>query len=170
MRQLLFCLGILLTLTSKDSLVLYPYRVGFIPEEEALDAHANFIICDESIVLDYYNVGGINDQPAMYVGGTKAIAKLIRKEYPELDLKNESGMLTIRFMINCKGETGRFQFVENDLNYQPKSFEKGVKQQMLDITKSLSAWKPNFVQGKNRDTVMYLTYKIKYGEIIAILP
>tara|TARA_R110002072_G_scaffold152494_12_gene302211 strand:+ start:4334 stop:4669 length:336 start_codon:yes stop_codon:yes gene_type:complete len=106
----------------------------------------------------------------LILGGPKAIKKLIEKDYPNLDLKGESGMLTIRFLINCNAEIVRFEILENDLNYQKKKFDPEVKQQLFDITKNLKNWRANYLAGEYRDCAMYLTYKLKNGEIIAILP
>lgn len=150
----------------------YPYRIGFIPKHSAINLNPNFKICNEGFVVDYYNRSNsdLNGEPAGYIGGPKAIKKLIEKEYPNLNLKGESGMLTIRFLINCKAEIGRFEIFEDDLNYQEKKFDLEVKEQLFTITKNLKNWKANLLAGEFRDCAMYLTYKLKNGEIIAILP
>ncbi len=150
----------------------YPYRIGFIPKHSAININPDFKVCNNKYVVDYYNRSGFdnNDIPAGYIGGPKAIKKLLAKQYPNLNLKNESGMLTIRFIINCKGEIGRFEILENDLNYQPKTFDPEVKEQLFNFTKDLKNWQANYLAGESRDCAMYLTYKLKNGKIIAILP
>lgn len=150
----------------------YPHRIGFIPKNKAININPDFKVCNNQFVVDYYNRSGnnTNDVPAGYIGGPKAIKKRIAKQYPDLDLKNESGMLTIRFIINCKAEIGRFEILENDLNYQPKQFDPEVKEQLFNFTKDLKNWRANYLMDEYRDCAMYLTYKLKNGEIIAILP
>lgn len=150
----------------------YPYRIGFIPKHKAILINPDFKVCNKNYIIDYYNRSGrhTDDLPAAYIGGPKAIKKLIEKDYPNLDLKGESGMLTIRFLINCNAEIVRFEILENDLNYQKKKFDPEVKQQLFDITKNLKNWRANYLAGEYRDCAMYLTYKLKNGEIIAILP
>lgn len=150
----------------------YSHRIGYIPKYKGIQVNPNFKTCNENYVIDYYNRSGFdnNDIPAGYIGGPKAIKKLIKRDYPKLNLKNESGLLTFRFLINCKAEIGRFEILENDLNYQAKKFDPEVKEQLFDITKNLKNWRANFLVGEFRDCAMYLTYKLKNGEIIAILP
>ena len=148
----------------------YPYRIGYIPRGEGVNSNPKFSVCNEAYVVDYYNRNGPEDEPATYIGGSKAIGKLIQREYPDLNLKDESGMLTIRFIINCKGQTGRFVTIENDLDFKPRKFDPEVKDRLLTITQKLDQWRPNFLRGQNRDCAMYITYKLNHGKIIAILP
>lgn len=150
----------------------YSNRIGYIPKHKGIRVNPDFKVCNEKYVIDYYNRSGFdnNDIPAGYIGGPKAIKKLIEKQYPNLNLKNESGLLTIRFLINCQAEIGRFEILENDLNYQNKNFDTEVKDQLFIITKNLKNWRANYLAGDFRDCAMYLTYKLKNGEIIAILP
>ena len=169
MKQLLLGIFILSISYTVDT-IRYPHRVGYIPKEKAINVNPDFQLCDESIVVDYYNVNGPDDHAAGYIGGPKAIKRLIHSDYPELNLKDESGMLTIRFIINCNGEIGRFEIIENDLDFQPKKFDEEVKSQLFEITQKLENWRPNHLKGQNRDCAMYLTYKIKNGVLTDILP
>jgi hypothetical protein len=148
----------------------YPYRIGYIPEEGAIIFNPDFKTCNEGRIIDYYNVNKGGDQAAGFIGGPKAIKKIIQSEYLDLDLKNESGMLTIRFIINCKAEIDRFQIIENDLDFKPKVFDQAVKNQLLEITRQLKNWRSNTINGYQFDSAMYLTYKLKNGKIIDILP
>lgn len=161
---------LILSISYSIDTVNYPYRVGYIAKDEAINLNPEFQLCDESIVVDYYNVNGPDDYPAGYIGGPKAIKRLLLKEHPNIDLKGESGMLTIRFIINCNGDIGRFEILENDLDFQPKKFDEEVKSLLFDFTAGLDNWRPNYLQGESRDCAMYLTYKMKDGVLTDILP
>ena len=121
-------------------------------------------------VLQYYNHNSPGDRPASYKGGPKAIKKYIKENYPALDLNNDSGMLTIRFIINCQGKTGDFEMFENDLDFKPTSFNPVTRGKLLDITRELKDWQANYMGGSYRDSFMYITYRLENGKITEILP
>lgn len=170
MKQLLIGVTILLISFASEFPNEYPYRIGHIPEDDAIIVDSLFKVCNEDRIIDYYNVSQGGDQAAGYIGGVKAILKHIETDYPNLDLKNESGMLTIRFIINCNGQIGRFQIIENDLDFTPKKFDPLVVDQLFEITQNLDQWRPNHILGDHFDSTMYLTYRLKNGEIIDLLP
>lgn len=148
----------------------YPYDIGFIPEETAIIIDSGFAPCDTGKFYSYYNRNAPEDIPAGFVGGPKAIKRFIEKEYPDLDLQGQSGLLTIRFMINCEGRTDRFEIFENDLDYQPMPFKPEVKQRLFEIHLQLAEWRPIYIHGEYRDCFMYITYRLKDGKITEILP
>ncbi len=150
----------------------YPtHDIGYINPENTEDATEVFKPCDSTeSIIQYYNTNTIDDAPAYYEGGPKAIRKYILENYPQLNLHQDSGMLTIRFVINCQGQTGYFEVFENDLDFQPTSLNAHTREQLLKITRELNAWKANFHQGSYRDSYMYLIYRIENGKITEILP
>lgn len=144
------------------------HKVGYI---EPNPTAGDFKPCNaEDEILEYYNGRTSEDIPAGYNGGPAAIHRYLNKQNPRLDLKSESGMYTVRFIINCEGHIGRFEVFENDLDYQPKSFDKEVAQSLLNFTKKLEDWRPNFTDGSYKDSFMYITYRLENGKILAILP
>ncbi|MGB0177485.1 MAG: hypothetical protein ACPF9D_09985 [Owenweeksia sp.] len=150
----------------------YPVKdIGFIYPENIIDPDAEFRICGtEEDILQYYNHNAPGDKPAGYIGGPKAIKKYLKDHYPGLDLHHDSGMLTIRFIINCEGKTGHFEMFENDLDFKPTSFHPKTCEQLLEITRELRNWRANQMEGSYRDSFMYITYRIENGKITEILP
>ena len=150
----------------------YPtHDVGYIDPQKALHPSPDFKICGlEKDILQYYNHNQPGDKPAGYTGGPKAIKKHIRTYYPELDLGRESGMFTVRFIINCEGKTGRFEIFENNLDYVPSPFNPKTREQLLKLTRELEDWRANYMDGDYRDSFVYITYRIENGKITEILP
>lgn len=82
----------------------------------------------------------------------------------------DSGYLNIRFVVNCKGEAGRYVIHENNLDLEPIAFSKDLVDQLFDITTQLKKWKPNVIREEKRDSYIYISYRIENGKITEILP
>lgn len=143
-------------------------RVGYIDPRSVLDPDSGFQLCGRhDDVADYYNG---QDKRAQYVGGKKAIWELTNKHLDKSKLFKESGYLTLRFIVNCKGEAGWFTMEEADLDFQPKRFPAETIQHFFEILYQHPNWKPCIIREEARDAYTYITFKLKDGEIIEILP
>ncbi len=83
---------------------------------------------------------------------------------------NESGLIRIRFIVNCKGETDRFRMLSMNIQYEPVRFDKRITDQLLSITKNTRCWQIQMVNEKPIDYYQYLIFKINKGQLIEILP
>ncbi|GJM35511.1 MAG: hypothetical protein DHS20C18_45120 [Saprospiraceae bacterium] len=125
--------------------------------------------CDQYKLLNnpqnrYYNKG------PRYPGGLYSINNLFKDKYKPLrNARRQTGLIRIRFVVNCAGEAGLFETLELDNNYQEKKFDQRISDQILEISKTLQSWIPaTNREGKNIDHFKYLTFKIKDGKIIEI--
>ncbi|WP_300025483.1 hypothetical protein [uncultured Maribacter sp.] len=139
--------------------------LGEIPFDEEFD-DINFKLCHEDITFPF-NYGGIG---LVYEGEKKQLVKTFTDNYQSSEIKGQNGFITIRFIINCEGKTGRFRVTEMDFNLKPKKFDKTISGKILDITKNLSGWKPHEQNGRTFDYQQYLTFKLNDGELTDILP
>lgn len=137
-------------------------RIAYIDPETAMLSDG-FETCGEYI-FDYYNP----ERPT-YTKGKNGLREFILTNYKNKGYI-DSGYLNIRFVINCKGETGRYVIHENDLDLIPKKFNKELKDQLFKLTTQLNQWNPNVIRGKKVDSYMYISYRIENGEIVEILP
>lgn len=145
----------------------YPLQVGDIYFDAKLD-DPNFKLCYEAEVYQYYNFGkGLN-----YKGEKIKINEHFKAGFKPNDNVNESGYLTIRFIVNCKGETGRFRVLGMDNDYKEKVFSESLTKQLLTLTKKLDGWMVGEFDGENvaYDYYQYLTFKIEKGRLIEIMP
>lgn len=127
----------------------------------------DFKLCKgDSSVVQYFNTGNGLE----YTGEKIAIDKIFQERYDANKVKKESGLIRIRFMVNCKGETDRFRITAMDENYNKKQFDKSITNQLLAITKTLSGWKPKESRGVALDYYQYLIFKVQQGKIVRILP
>ena len=83
---------------------------------------------------------------------------------------NQSGWIRIRFVVNCKGETGRFRVMGANKNYEPMDFDQAITGQLLDLTRALANWGLQPDETNPGDYYQYLIFKIEAGRLIEILP
>lgn len=143
----------------------YLRMVGDIAFDPKVD-DPGFELCNEAKARQYHNF----NQGFQYKGEKKALKKAVTEAYRAKKMRGESGLIRIRFLVNCKGKTGRFRVMGMDENYAPKTFHKSITEQLLEITKSLSGWKilPN--EQAPEDYYQYLIFKLKDGQLIEIMP
>lgn len=84
--------------------------------------------------------------------------------------KQINGFVTIRFVVNCKVQTGNFEIYQIDNNYQNIKFEDKYIEQLLGFVKSLDGWKKAIYKDKNYDYFTYFTFKIEHGKVTEIVP
>jgi hypothetical protein len=84
--------------------------------------------------------------------------------------KQMNGFITIRFVVNCKGQTGNFEVYQTGDNYQIVKFEDKYVEQLLCFVKSLDGWKMAIYKDKNYDYYTYFAFKIEYGKVTEIVP
>ncbi len=144
------------------------HRIAYIDPETSLLTQESFSPCDENPAeyFDYYN-----GTPAAHFKGKKGGLWALLHEYikPEL-LEGESGYLSVRFLVNCQGETGYFTTEMSDLDYQEYTFPESLTQHLVAFTSSLKSWQATHIQGEARDSYAYIIYKIVDGKITEILP
>jgi hypothetical protein len=142
----------------------FPLNIGDIAFNAALD-DSTFIVCNPQLVFQYYNTG------SYYKQHKREIEQYFKKHYqPTTHTARETGYVTIRFIINCSGKTGRFRMYELDANYQPYKFDPEISSQLLQLTKALTGWQPAAYNQKIYDSYQYITFKINKGAIECVLP
>ncbi len=165
-RGLLFvAISIYFLACSTDTI---PMDVGDILFDPKLDRE-DFKVCNEKKVYQYY-VRYSADKAPGYQGEKPALEKVFEENYSYPKTAGQSGYLTIRFLVNCHGETGRFRIEEMDRDYKAFQFDSKISEKLLEITKSLDGWIPRKKEEKDLDYYQYLTFKIRDGQIIQILP
>jgi len=143
----------------------YPNTVGDIEFDSKSD-NKDFVVCGERlrISMQYFGDGW------EYEGEKIAIEREFKKKYiPDIKSK-ETGLIRIRFIINCEGKTDRFRVLGMNEDYSEKTFSPTVTNQLLQITKDLKGWKIKKYDDKAFSYYQYLIFKIANGQIVEILP
>lgn len=143
-----------------------PYRwVGDIKDDPSMD-DPTFEICGgDDNVAQYFHFS----QGLQIVGEQRAIQDTFQEDYQPVDL-DQSGWIRIRFIVNCKGETGRFRLTGSDENYAAFEFDPMITEQLLRITQKLKGWAIHENQYGSLNYYQYLVFVMEKGEIKEILP
>lgn len=147
----------------KDS--RYLSMVGDIAHDPKLD-DPNFTLCNEKNTNQYHNL----NEELQYEGEKYALVQTFTSQFKADPTIKDSGMIRIRFMVNCKGETGRFRLMSSGYDYKEKQFNRAITDQLMTITKSLKGWKILSDKRGPKDYYQYLIFKITDGQIKEILP
>ena len=137
--------------------------VGDIHFDKKID-DINFKMCDSARVLQYYN------SKTQYVGGARAIKNEI---LPQVDtnnirFENKSGIITFRFIVNCKGETGRFRIFQVDENQKESNFSSENILALKKLIQKLSKWELQTYQHKTFDSYYIVRCIVNNGFITDI--
>jgi len=165
-KTLLFCvlLSLVSCKTQQDSKT--PRWLDDIQYDSKVDKK-NFVVCDDDDIYQYFNLG----DAIHYNGDKPMLINSFLQNYDSTKVKKESGLIRIRFIVNCHGETDRFRIIQSDLNYKEKEFDKNITNQLMAITKALDGWGQKYKEdGTSVDYWQYLTFKIIDGKIVKILP
>lgn len=138
-------------------------HIGLIEYDPKIDT-SEFIVCHEDLIYPYFHHHDLS-----IAGEKPALVQEFRNNYKSPGSK-ESGYITIRFIVNCKGKAGRFRVIGMDDNYEPITFNKEIVSQLHQITSSLEGWDVLSGDSHTFDYVRYLTFKIQNGELKEILP
>ncbi len=173
---LFILLGILLTLGGVIGFGYYNYWGRFTADKEAFPHNVEYIdpnkalygndfkACNENRIAQYYN-----PERASYSKGKNGLRDFIFSNYKNKNYK-DSGYLNIRFVINCKGDAGRYMIHENTLDLEPTKLNKDMVEQLFTLTRQLKKWNPVQYKEEKWDAYMYISYRIENGEIREILP
>lgn len=167
---LIVIISILSCNTEQDNVdykIKSPYQntVGDIPFDKNID-DPNFEICFPYFSSPQYYIKGINYDGEMY-----ALKKEVLDKYNSEIIQGQTGFITIRFVVNCKGETGRFRSYTLNHNLEDYSFDRNIEDQILNMTSELSGWKVQTSNdGTPRDYYQYLTFQIIDAQILEITP
>jgi hypothetical protein len=141
-------------------------RVGYIDPKRILDKEA-FSPCGAiDTIRDYYN----SDPDGRYIKNKNGLLKDIKTQLDSSLLKNESGFLTFRFVVNCNGEAGWFVSECVDLDYQSKEFDDELRNHLFNILYLLDSWRPVKLREAKQDAYFYITFRMIDGKITDILP
>ena len=142
----------------------FPLNTGDIEFNAAWD-DSTFIVCNPNAVFQYYNTG------SYYKQHKREIEQYLKRNFrPAVQTAGQTGYITIRFIINCSGKTGRFRMYELNEHYQPYTFDTQITSQLMTLTKSLKNWQPAEYKNKIYDSYQYITFKVKKGAIECVLP
>lgn len=144
----------------------YLRHVGDIEQNNKIDNH-DFKVCNGDInIIQYFNAL----QGPVYAGEKSTLLETFKTKYEPINNTNKNGFIRIRFIVNCKGEAGRFRMLQSDNEFEEIEFDKRITSQLLEITKGIENWEILFLDEIYWDYYIYLIFKINNGQLTEILP
>jgi len=169
-KQLLLLSGLLGAALPGKSQNTAPYRsssygdVGAISFDPAQD-DPRFVLCDEYHIAQSYQVN------PTYPPGTVALQSHLRTAFAaHPPCRRATGAVTVRFLISCTGETGRFRVYEVDTTYRPTTFPPEVARSLLLAVRSLGHWQPGTYKHRAYDSYKFLSFQLQAGQLVNIFP
>ncbi|HAA14361.1 MAG TPA: hypothetical protein DCE41_22820 [Cytophagales bacterium] len=137
-------------------------KVGWIAFDPDLD-DATFFLCDEYNIQEYYQVN------PRYGEGSKDLRAYFESadfawNFPD----TFSGLLTVRFVINCQGETDRIRLTAVDAEYRSIDLPLD-REAWKDLIKGMGPWVPGLVGGQRYDCYKHIVFRVKNGQLTDII-
>ncbi|MEM6644001.1 MAG: hypothetical protein AAF616_13555 [Bacteroidota bacterium] len=142
----------------------YPARVGDLSFDADLD-DPNFEVCNNHVFQYYYGGKGLQ-----YKGEKAAIIQHFESLMQGGAIASLVGFVTVRFVVNCKGKTGRFRVQQMDKDYNEASLDSSLVSTIVEKVKALDDWEVKKVRDQSIDYYQYLTFKISNQNILEIMP
>lgn len=143
----------------------HPNYIGYINPDKAL-LNSDFTLCNREKIYSTYSGLGLD----AYRGSKKTFKNTILSKYDSLSY-NDSGYISYRFLVNCKGEAGWFEIIEMNLDLEETKLDKKIVESLLKLTSSAENWNTvGWDENENVDYYMYVLYRIENGKIVEILP
>ena len=154
-------------LISCDYYFIEPHRnqVGHIETSEIL-GDDSFALCFEEKQFPFY----YGRNPSGFRPGKDSLRNYFFQNFNNFGDTSKSGFITIRFVINCEGEAGRYVVHQVGPDFKRKEFNPKISEQLLELVQELDDWKPINFNDDIYDSFIFLSFKIENGEIVAILP
>jgi hypothetical protein len=141
-----------------------PLNVGDIAFDPALDK-SDFYLCNPEYIYQYYNF------TTHYKGEKSALRNEIFSLF-KLDQKfpMTNGIITIKFVVNCKGEQDRYRVFQIDRNYKNTEFDPQLIEHLISITKTCNQWQPGLKDDQAVDSYVHISFIFRHGKLIDIAP
>lgn len=155
---------LMLSCQSKDASrsVDYPDQFGEIPFDPARD-DSNFALCDSTQLVH-------SRTSLSYVGGRIRIEEIAKEKFTQHGKSFDyNGYVLARFLVNCKGAVGRLRFEYIDDGFKEQKCPEGLASLIRESVEALDEWTIVTPSNKGKDHSKYLNFKIKNGQIDAII-
>ena len=138
-------------------------KVGAIVFNPELD-DPSFPLCDENNIMEYYQV------KPRYKEGLKSIRQYFSQVgLDSLALGLKDGFITVRFVVNCEGQTDRYRVYAVDENYQTQLVPFENQDRLKRWLRKMGGWTAGQYEGIEYDSYKFLTFKIKNNKKTEIM-
>jgi hypothetical protein len=124
---------------------------------------AKFKMCNAGWVWQGYQLKTKMDETPLVV-----LREFKSQFQPKDEWKNESGLIRIRFLVNCNGQVDRFRLLELDFDLNEKKFSESLSTHVLAIARSMH-WPTRRAQQQTVDYYHHFSVRIVDGQLVDII-
>lgn len=136
------------------------HQVGDITFERNHDSN-EFKLCNEETIFQYYSID------TDYESGKRAIKQKLQKQFSNTYLA-ETGLLTIRFILNCEGLTGRFRAKMIDSSLKDIDISKYNLSPLFLAISELKDWNVGTIRNEPQNSYYQISFKLNEGQLIDV--
>ncbi len=128
---------------------------------------------DSLDLVNYCHDAGLAQYYSLHAKHPKSSPQLlseVRQFYKKPLTNTQSGYLTLRFIVTCKGDICCFKTYEIDEQYETRAFDSAITTQLKAFVQQLGGWKLGKHEGENYNYYYYFSFKIQNGDIQNITP
>lgn len=136
----------------------YSQSVGDIPFDPKTD-NPKFQLCNPDWVWQGYQLKTMMDETALTVD-----RDFKRKFTPMPEWKEENGIIRVRFIVNCNGQSDRYRLLELGFDLKEKQFSEGLRAHVLKVAREMQ-WPVRRAQQQTVDYYHYFSIRIVEGQL-----
>ncbi len=145
-----------------ENMTDYPNQMGEISFDATKD-DPGFTLCDKQDLVH-------SRTSLSYTGGRKRIVEISRDLFAKVGGKHDfNGYIMVRFLVNCKGRVGRLRIEPMDDGFMEQAAPAGLIDLVKQSVKALDGWTITKSANEGKDHSKYLNFKIKNGQVDAII-
>ena len=141
----------------------YTYNVGYIDPSNVIQPNEGFELCGNGRLIGYYHSAA----PKIYKGTKLRFRKHLLSSFDNKGF-TDSGMLNLRFHVNCNGQVGNLEINELNSDFAKSSLTQELVDQVVEFISQPANWEA--FAGEDYNYYMYLNFKIEDGDITEIIP
>ena len=150
---------------SQQSLDDYNYKdqIGYLsPKNE--DWSKNYERCSTGLPIGFYS----SPAPFIFKENKGKFRKFITENFNDNQFK-DSGLLNLRFLINCHGEIGDVEVNELNFDFERIDLDDALVHHLKELSFRKEHWNYT-IREEPSDYYMYLIYRLENGKVVEILP
>lgn len=108
-----------------------------------------------------------------YKGGFWVIKQHFYGKFPKPGFEtmaDNTGIVRIRFWVNCHGEAGDYSVECCDFDYKPATVNPEIIKHLLHLLAELKDWIPGQLEGKTVNNHKFFAFRIDHGKLVDLLP
>lgn len=144
------------------NIAAHSQNVGDIAFDPTKD-NPKFQLCNPQWVWQGYQLKTKMDETPLLV------AREFKNQFQTKDeWKSESGLIRVRFLVNCQGQADRFRLLELDFDLKEKKFSESLSAHVLNIAKTIQ-WPARRANQQTVDYYHHFSIRIVDGQLIDII-